>query len=135
MLRKIDATVIFVQDLGKCLPFYRDTLGFPVTFTDDVSVAFKLQDHDFVLLKFAAAEEMISEEAIAFHKAGGQRVLLCAGVEDVHITYNELRAKGVTFIKPPVDQAWGRCTAYFADPEGNLWEIWHSLPPEQTPQD
>ena len=26
-------------------------------------------------------------------------------------------------LKPPTTQPWGLRTAYFADPEGNLWEI------------
>jgi len=54
-------------------------------------------------------------------------VLLCAGVDDVDAEYAALTAKGLKFIKPPVDQPWGRRTAYFADPEGNLWELFHML--------
>jgi catechol 2,3-dioxygenase-like lactoylglutathione lyase family enzyme len=130
MIRKIDAAVLFVQDLAKCTMFYRDTLGLPVTFTDANSVAFRLEDQDFVLLKLAAAVEMIGEEALALHDKISHRVLLCVGVDNVNITYEALTAKGLQFIKPPKNQAWGRCTAYFSDPEGNLWELWHSLPSE-----
>jgi uncharacterized glyoxalase superfamily protein PhnB len=86
---------------------------------------------DFVLLKGSAAVEMISEKALSLHKEAGHRVLLCAGVEDVDAVYKVLSAKGVAFIKPPISQPWGRRTAYFADPEGNLRELWHSLPSEQ----
>ena len=128
MFGKIDAAVLFVQDLEKCMLFYRDVLGIPVTFSDPVSHAFKLGDFDFVLLTFEAAAQMITEEAVSLHKEAGHRVLLCVGVEDVRAVYKAFTEKGVVFIKPPVDQAWGRCTAYFADPEGNLWELWHSLP-------
>ena len=128
MLRKFDAAVLFVQDLEKCTKFYRDAIGFPVTFTDDVSVAFKLEDEDFVILKESAAVDMISEEAIGLRKESSHRVLLCAGVEDIDAVHKALMAKGVAFIKPPKDQAWGRRTAYFADPEGNLWELWQSIP-------
>lgn len=126
-LPNISAAVLFVQDLNKCMTFYRDVLGVPMTFNDDVSFAFKMGEQDFVLLKISAAVEMITEEAVAPNQAGGHRVLLCAGVEDVDAVYKSLTAKGLTFIKPPVSQAWGRRTAYFADPEGNLWELWHSL--------
>ncbi|SRR5258708_4815550 len=131
MIRKIDAVVLFVQDLTNCMMFYRDKLGFPVTFNDDVSFAFRLEDQDFVVLKVSAAVEMVGEEALSLHKEAGHRVLLCAGVEDVDAVYKAFMAKGVEFIKPPKSQPWGRRTAYFADPEGNLWEIWHSLAPEQ----
>ncbi len=127
MFRKFDAAVLFVQDLSKCAAFYRDKLGFEATFTDANSVAFRLEDQDFVLLKEAAAVDMITEEAVSLHKAAGHRMLLCMGVQDVDAVYESLTAKGVAFIKPPKDQPWGRRTAYFADPEGNLWEIWHFL--------
>ena len=126
MIRKIDAAVLFVQDLKMCMVFYRDMLGLPVTFSDDVSYAFRLEEQDFVLLERSAAIAMIGEEALSSHNEAGHRVLLCVGVDNVDTVYEALTAKGVVFIKPPVSQAWGRRTAYFADPEGNLWELWHS---------
>jgi catechol 2,3-dioxygenase-like lactoylglutathione lyase family enzyme len=130
MMRKINAAVLFVHDLAGCMTFYRDILGFPVTFSDSNSFAFRLDDQDFVLLDEAAAARMITEEALALQQGAGHRVLLCAGVEDVDAVYRALTAKGVTFIKPPIDQPWGRRTAYFADPEGHLWEIYHMLASE-----
>ena len=42
-------------------------------------------------------------------------------------TYAALKAKGVTFLRPPTDQPWGLRTAHFADPEGNPWEIHQSV--------
>ncbi len=133
MFRKFDAAVLFVQDLSRCVAFYRNILGFDATFTDANSVAFRLEDQDFVLLKEAAAADMISEEAVSLHQGAGHRVLLCMGVQDVVAVYESLTAKGVTFIKPPKDQPWGRRTAYFADPEGNLWELYHLLNAGQQP--
>lgn len=127
MLRRIDAVVLFVQDLDTCMRFYRDALGVPITFNDDVSFAFRFEDQDFVLLTVAAAADMISPEAVSLGQSAAHRVLLCVGVENVDVVYEALTARGVSFIKPPVDQAWGRRTAYFADPEGHLWELWHSL--------
>ncbi|MHB8747762.1 MAG: VOC family protein [Aggregatilineales bacterium] len=131
LIRKIDAAVLFVQYLDRCMIFYRDMLGLQVTFSDSVSFAFRLEDQDFVLLKVSAAAQMVGEEVLSLHTAAGHRVLLCASVEDVDAVYKALTAKGVAFIKPPISQRWGRRTAYFADPEGNLWEIWHSLASEQ----
>lgn len=131
MIRKIDAAVLFVKDRARCALFYRDILGLPATFSDANSDAFKLEEQDFVLLDVSAAAEMVGEEALSHTGEAGHRVLLCAGVENVDATYKALTAKGVAFIKPPKSQPWGRRTAYFADPEGNIWEIWHSLAPEQ----
>ncbi len=127
MFKRINATVLFVHNLEPCLRFYRDTLDFKLTFSDGASHAFKLEDQDFVLLTVDAAADMISAAAVGLEPVQGQRVLLCAGVDDVDAVYQALTAKGVTFIKPPKDQVWGRRTAYFADPEGHLWELYQML--------
>jgi catechol 2,3-dioxygenase-like lactoylglutathione lyase family enzyme len=127
MLSKVDAIVIFVQDLGKCVAFYRDTLGFRVTFNDDVSFGFALGSQDFLLLQTTAAAEMVGEAALLPGGVNGSRVLLCAGVENVDSVYEALTDKGIAMLKPPEDKPWGRRTAYFADPEGNLWELFTPL--------
>jgi lactoylglutathione lyase len=111
------------------MKFYQDYFDVKAMFTDDVSAAYQMAGHDFVLLKIPAAAEMVGEEALLPHE-GGHRVLLCIGVDDVDATYKELTAKGLVFVRPPKSQHWGRRTAYFADPEGNLWELWHALPDE-----
>jgi len=131
IFRKVNGVVLIVQDLDRCMAFYRDALGLPVTFSDPVSFAFQLEDQDFVLLTVPAAVEMMGEQAVSLNQEAGHRMFLCADVEDVDAAYKTLTAKGVAFIKPPKDQPWGLRTAYFADPEGNLWEFRHPLPPVQ----
>ncbi|MBZ0307828.1 MAG: VOC family protein, partial [Anaerolineae bacterium] len=79
MIGKIGATVLFVQDLEKCAAFYRDLLEFRVTFTDEVSVAYKVDNHDFVVLKIDAAAAMVGDLA----QGVGQRMMLCADVDSV----------------------------------------------------
>lgn len=132
MYNNISATVMIVQDLDKCRNFYQDILGLKALFTDDVSSAYRMGEHDFVLLQESAAADMMGKEAISLGQGAGHRVLLCIAVEDVDTSYKDLSAKGIAFIKPPKSQHWGRRTAYFADPEGNLWELWHPLPDEQN---
>lgn len=127
MFKKINATVLIVKDLEKNRFFYGDTLGLNVSFEDDVSTGYKMGDHDFLVLQEIAAAEMISEVAVGIEQEGGHRVLLCAEVEDVDQTYQSLLDKDVNCLKAPKSQAWGRRTAYFKDPEGNLWEIYQHL--------
>ncbi len=127
MIHRIDATVVFVRDLARCLTFYRDTLGLQVNNSDPDSVAFQMENQYFLLLEVSAAADLIRSEANALKIEGGPRVLLAAGVEDVDAAYEALVAKGVTFLRPPTNQPWGLRTAHFADPEGNLWEINQSI--------
>ena len=35
----------------------------------------------------------------------------------------ELQAHGIALLNGPIDRPWGRRTAAFADPAGNIWEI------------
>ena len=123
MLHAVVAMVLFVRDLAKCMTFYRDTLGLQVKESNPDSVGFSLGGQYFLLLEVSAAAHMISEEALELKIEGGPRGLLAAGVEDVDAAYEALKARGVTFLRPPTNQPWGLRTAYFADPEGNLWEI------------
>ncbi len=127
MFRSIAATVMFVKDMDTCKTFYRDTLGLEVTEYDPKHVAVHMDNVYFLLLEVGAAAHMIHAQEFELKIEGGPRGLLAAGVEDVDAAYQMLIAKGVRFLRPPTDQPWGLRTAYFADPEGNLWEINHSI--------
>ena len=128
MLRKVNANVLFVEDLERAMKFYRDMLGLAVVFSDDVSYAFKMEGQDFALVKVSAGVEMLNAAVLSQPSGVAHRVMLCADVENLDAVYNTLTAKGVEFIKTPKDQAWGWRTAYFADPEGNLWEFRQAIP-------
>jgi catechol 2,3-dioxygenase-like lactoylglutathione lyase family enzyme len=123
MFQSIAAMVVFVKDMDTCKTFYRDTLGLEVTEDDPEHVVVHVDNVYFLLLEVGAAAHMISEQALELKIESGPSVLLAAGVEDVNAAYEALKARGVTFLRPPTDQPWGLRTAYFADPEGNLWEI------------
>jgi len=125
-IRGIGALVLIVDDLEKCTAFYRDTIGLKPVFNDVVSIVFQMQGTDFLLLERSAAAAQISPEAVGL-QPGAQRMFLCAEAKEVDAEYQSLMAKGLTFIKPPQDQPWGRRTTYFADPEGNLWELYQIL--------
>ena len=123
------ATELLVKDLARCTAFYRDTLGLEVQESESTpdSVSFRMGNVHFFLLEVSAAAQMISEKPLELKIGEDPRVLLAAGVADVDAAYEELKARGVMFLRPPTDQPWGLRTAYFADPEGNLWEINQSI--------
>jgi lactoylglutathione lyase len=123
MFHKVMATVLFVHNLEACKAFYRDTLGLPMQESDANSAGFQLENIYLILLKAPAAADMVSEQPLDMTFAGGPRSLLAAGVDNVDAAYAALKAKGVAVLRPPTDQPWGLRTAYFADPEGHVWEI------------
>ncbi len=128
MIYKIEAMVVFVQDLAACTAFYRDAFKLQYQGSDAESANFLLQEGLYlILLSPAGAADLLGAPANELKIGGGPRGLLAASVADVDAAYEELKAKGVTFIKPPTDQRWGLRTAHFTDPEGNLWEINQSI--------
>lgn len=128
MNRSIVANVLFVRDLETCAAFYRDTFGLDVTYSDAESVSFKFGEQFLILLNLAGAADLLKMEESALQPAGGPRGLLATGVDDVDAFYEQLKAKGVTLLRPPTDQPWGLRTAHFADPEGAVWEINQPIP-------
>jgi hypothetical protein len=47
----------------------------------------------------------------------------CDSRAEVDRAYAAAIAAGATSIMEPIDREWGGCSGYFADPEGNRWEI------------
>jgi lactoylglutathione lyase len=124
MIHKIEAIVLFVQNLDRCTAFYRDTFKLSYQGSDANSANFLLQEGIYlILLSPAGAADLLRVQVNEMKIGGGSRGLLAASVSDVDAAYEELKAKGVTFVRPPTDQPWGLRTAHFTDPEGNLWEI------------
>jgi catechol 2,3-dioxygenase-like lactoylglutathione lyase family enzyme len=103
MFSRVSAVVLFVQDLEKCMMFYRNVLGLEVVFGDEDSYAFKLDGQDFALVKLSAAVDMLNEAVVS--RSPGQQGMLCADIDDVDALYTTLSGKRVSFIHPPKDQA------------------------------
>lgn len=128
MIHKIEAIVLFVHDLATCTVFYRETFNLAYQGSAAQSASFLLQEGLYlILLSPEGAADLVGTPGNALKTEERPRGLLAAGVADVDAAYEELKGKGVTFVRPPTDQRWGLRTAHFADPEGNLWEINQSL--------
>jgi catechol 2,3-dioxygenase-like lactoylglutathione lyase family enzyme len=69
--------------------------------------------------------EEISEHDVRPRERMAYRNYFAVFVEDTDRLYEELRGKGVHFVKTPTTRSSGQRYAYFEDPEGNLWEISH----------
>jgi catechol 2,3-dioxygenase-like lactoylglutathione lyase family enzyme len=122
-LKRIDVVVLFVADLDRAKAFYRDTLGLGIKFEDQDSAAFDLDPTLLMLLSIAGAQDLLSSEAVAVQRPTAASSQLVAFVEDVDAMYADLVAKGVEFVREPIDREWGLRTAHFKDPDGNIWEI------------
>lgn len=125
MKPKISLITFGVRDLPRMVAFYRDGLGFPPhNYADgDDMVMFRLEGTWLGLFprEAQAADAGVSSEGSSFsgvvvsHNAPSK-----AAVDGV---FAEALAAGATAVKQPQDVFWGGYSGYFADPEGNLWEV------------
>jgi lactoylglutathione lyase len=116
--------VLFARDFARMRDFYENAMGIRYVHGEDgVDAYFELGSDGFMLLDQATADDLLSPSDTDYSPARGARSVLATTVEDVDAAYEELRARGVEFIRPPEDRHWGLRCAHFKDPEGNVWEI------------
>ena len=125
-LNAIEVITFFVEDLPAARRFYKNIFGGDVVYEDAVSSVMTFGSIMINLLLAAEAPKLVAPNLVATPNAG-TRLLLTIKVEDADATCEELRRHGVSLLNGPVDRPWGRRTAAFADPAGNVWEIAQDL--------
>ena len=125
MKPKISLITFGVRDLPRMVAFYRDGLGFPThNYADgDDMVMFRLEG---TWLGLFPREAQAEDAAVSAESSGFSGVVVSHNApskEAVDHTFAEALAVGATAVKQPQDVFWGGYSGYFADPEGNLWEV------------
>ncbi len=103
----------FASDFARSMSFFRDQLGLKVL-TEDAQFGYASFDTGGVSIAFACTDDAA---LVGRHTGIG---LVC---DDIHLTYEKLRAAGVEFEQPPQDQPWGGVLALFKDPDGNVFYL------------
>ncbi|MFL6822510.1 MAG: bleomycin resistance protein [Xanthobacteraceae bacterium] len=104
------ATVFIVSDIAKSIEYYRDALGFEVTFQYGKPTFYACLCRDEIALHLLAAHET---EQLPGH--GG----ICVFVKDVDGVYAELAGRGAKVLKPPQNYDYGMRDFDVVDPDGN----------------
>lgn len=123
-------TRILVTDYLRALRFYRDVLGFPVTWGNETTSYVAFDAGGFPLAIFGRQDmaDAIGQGGRPSAADCQDAFVLTFKVEDVDAEYKRLSARGVEFVAAPVDRpGWGERTAHFRDSEGNLVEINQTL--------
>jgi catechol 2,3-dioxygenase-like lactoylglutathione lyase family enzyme len=140
MITKMSHTSLFVLDQDRALDFYTNKLGFKVV--DDIPMGPGTRwltvsppeqpDLEIVLFPLTVGK-MFPKETVALMTdlitkgTFGIGVLQCT---DIFATYEELKAKGVEFMKPPTKEFYGT-EALFKDDSGNYFSL---QPKPEAPQ-
>lgn len=131
---KFNQVRLLVTNFDGCFRFYRDVLALPIGFGNegDVYADFKLGG-DLTLALFArqAMAESVGTTNLPLTANSQDRTVVVFGVDDLQATVARLQAHGVELVAEPTDRPeWGMRTAHFRDPDGNLLEIFVSIPME-----
>ncbi|TMM12266.1 MAG: VOC family protein [Actinobacteria bacterium] len=96
-------------DLERSLAFYRETLGLAIY------REFGEGDHRGVVFFLGGGLLEVSGRAEA---PAGPNLAMWLQVRDVDAAHDELAAKGVTVLRPPVTEPWGLREMWVSDPDG-----------------
>ncbi|MFW5943144.1 MAG: VOC family protein [Chloroflexota bacterium] len=129
MRARIDLITILTDDVSRLTAFYRDVLGFAVKTDMDQYVEFAADG-----VRFSICERSVMAQATGSdmfeNEASGHTFELafpCDSATDVDDTYRRIVQAGATPVKEPADMPWGQRTAFFADPDGNVHELFAEL--------
>ncbi len=126
MLNRIGLITILTLDVPLMKRFYSEVLNFECIEDLGNYVEFRNKGVRFALTTNEVMYEGTEHNSYRDERSG-QRVELafpCASPEDVGKLYDLIVKKGATPIKAPELMPWGRVTAFFADPEGNIHELY-----------
>jgi lactoylglutathione lyase len=115
MFKQIDYTMVVVSDMERSVEFYRDKLGIPL----------KFQSPDWTEFATGATTLALHGGGVpGQHQTGdpSKAAGACSigfNVDDVDKTYEELKAKGIKFVMPPMQrEGEGIKLAVGLDPDG-----------------
>lgn len=129
MKAQINLVTIWTNQIDIMKAFYHEVLGFQ--FRGD------LEEGDYIEfinngVRFAICSRSVmfaySDEFKA--EVSGQLFELafpCDSIEDLEKSYDYLIEKGARGIQAPTDMPWNQRTALFADPDGNIHELFTEL--------
>lgn len=126
MKAQISLITIVSDDVSKMAGFYRDVLGFSVQSESANYVEFNNEGVRFSICSKQIMFDITDRHHSYEEDRKGQAFELafpCETPEEVEKSYREIIEKGATPIKEPSQMPWGQTTAFFADPDGNIHEI------------
>lgn len=122
-VKQLSYAIILCEDLERMKSFYRDLFAFEVDSESDTGLALRAGS---VLMALRKRTRDYDGRGVRADLPGVQLAFLVQPHE-VEVCYQQLLAKGVEILEPPTDQPRGHRTVYFADPEGNMLEVYAEI--------
>src|SRR5271165_353608 len=121
-MTKLSYVILFVSDMERSVAFYRDVLGWPLTWQSPERTVFATEG---IILALQYASKPSGAAAVQGDLAG--RCQLGLWVDDVEAFHQDMVARGTLCIQPPTEDAFGAKVAIYADPDGLPFSVAGSL--------
>lgn len=123
--QRITLVTLGARDMSALRRFYQN-LGWKQT--EQSSDAYAVFQTAGVLLSLFPLAELAKDAGVPLSEPGDsfRGITLAINVDrpaDVDAAIEAVEAAGARILRRPSDAFWGGRTAYFADPENNLWEV------------
>lgn len=132
---KLNNIRLLVSKFDECFLFYRDTLGFKVTWGNLGENYAQFQTGESGELSIFSKNIMasvVNTSMLPSQQPAQDNMALIFSVDDLDKFYKSLSTKGIIFINEPTDQPdWGIRASHLRDPEGNLLEFIMDMPKEK----
>ncbi len=127
MQPKINLITIWTNNIEKMKTFYNEILSFRIKNDLGEYVEFENQGVRFAICMRSVMHEYSNTFKEKSTGQGFELAFPCESIEEVDDTYKTLMEKGVQGIHEPQNMPWNQRTALFADPDGNIHEIFTEL--------
>ena len=130
MKGKVALITILTDNMPAMLRFYRDVLGFQLKNDQGKYVEFENEGVRFAICSRLIMKSVTGHASYRQAKTGQSFELAFPldTPEEVDRVYADILTKGAKPIMAPVTMSWGHRTAFFADPDGNIHELFAELP-------
>lgn len=127
MRAEISLITIWTENIEAMKTFYSETLGFKLK--NDLGEYIEFENKG---VRFAICNRSVMYDYSDLFKEkhrgqGFELAFPCDSVEELDKTYKTLISKGAKGIHEPKNMPWNQRTALFADPDGNIHEIFTVL--------
>jgi lactoylglutathione lyase len=129
MKNKIVLITILTDNVSVLSHFYQDVMGFQVSEEMGEYVEFASEGVRFAICSRTVLENATGDASYQEPRRG-QCFELAFEVQDsdaLDELFAELVAKGAKPVQEPGNMPWGQRTAFFADPDGNIHELFTEL--------
>ena len=112
MIKDVHSAIIWTEEMGRLLPFYRDVLG----------MGTQMEADGFVLLGGGKLALGVHSDVKGTSR-DPNRMMVNLAVDDCRAEYERLSEQGVKFLREPSQDQGGVIIATLADPDGNVLQL------------